>query len=242
MLVLVGDAEQEYGEVIGELLRCQSHRVVLAASLDSFQRFLERSSADLIVMSTSLLRDAPQHAIRRIRTEQSTPIILTFEHEGPAVISACFDAGADDCIRKPFHPSEFAARVDAVARRYSRQNPAYRADAVDRIPESGIHLDHINGRVYGNGVDVHCSQLEYQILRAMLEAGGQVLSYAALNERVWGYSSLHDGTLIKGHVSSIRSKLRAAGCDPDIIRTVYGVGYGLTTDAQADIEPAVLSA
>jgi DNA-binding response OmpR family regulator len=234
MLVLVGDSEQEYGEVIGELLRCHSHRVVLAASPDSFRGFLQRSSADLVIMSAALVRGSLAETVQDIKRQQSAPVIVTVEHEGVPEVAACLEAGADDCVRKPFHPSEFAARVEAIARRYYRDVPEVRGTQPASVPAAGLHLDHATERAYYNQQDLRCSQIEYQILRALAEVPGQALSYAAINERVWGYPNLHDGTLIKGHISLIRSKVRSAGRAEELIRTIYGVGYALAADAAPD--------
>lgn len=263
MLVLVADAEQEYAEVVGELLRRESHRVVLAAGAESSRQFLSRSTADMIILSTSIVDGSAAPLVAELRQQQSSPIIVLTDSDGPAEIARCFDAGADDCVRKPFHPSEFAARVHAVARRArvgedgpapeARQEPQlapqplYEAPAehlehleqpgegvtVLTPPRSGLsgeglEFDHARERAYYNGVDLGCSRLEYQILSAMASMDGQVLTHAFLNERVWGYSNLSDSTLLKGHVSSIRRKLRAAGFGTHLIRTVYGVGYALS--------------
>jgi len=62
----------------------------------------------------------------------------------------------------------------------------------------------------------------------MVAYPGQVLLHAFLTERVWGYSNVGDGTLLKGHISSIRRKIRDAGGNENIIRTVHGVGYSFT--------------
>ncbi len=62
---------------------------------------------------------------------------------------------------------------------------------------------------------------------------GQVLSHSYLNDRVWGYGSMTDGTLLKGHISAIRRKLRDAGGQEEMVRTVHGVGYSLIPRDQA---------
>ncbi len=270
MLVLVADAEQEYAEVVGELLRRESHRVVLAAGAESSRQFLSRSAADLIIVSTSIVDGSVSPLVAELHRQQRSPIIVLTDEDGPAEIARCFEAGADDCVRKPFHPSEFAARVHAVARRAgvledSNRPAEARADLRDgaaeaspRVPTpidgersqvdaeeapegvtmlaparsgvtgEGLEFDHERERAYYNGTDIGCSRLEYQILSAMASMDGQVLTHAFLNERVWGYPNLSDSTLLKGHVSSIRRKLRAAGFGTHLIRTVYGVGYALS--------------
>ncbi|MCK9485645.1 MAG: response regulator transcription factor [Dehalococcoidia bacterium] len=274
MLVLVADAEQEYAEVVGELLRRESHRVVLAAGAESSRQFLSRSNADLIILSTSVVEGSASPLVAEFYRLQAAPIIVLTGEEGPAEIARCFEAGADDCVRKPFHPGEFAARVHAVARRANsrqaaraedgqaasfpsplaqdREEAVGRADGSERAdregrveddtPEGvtvlapprsgltgeGLEFDHDRERAFYNGADIGCSRLEYQILSAMASMDGQVLTHAFLNERVWGYPNLSDSTLLKGHVSSIRRKLRAAGFGTHLIRTVYGVGYALS--------------
>jgi len=240
MLILVGDDEQEYGEIIEELLRSQSHRVVLAASHESFRRFLQRSEVDLVVMSSTFAGESLPAAIWDVRRTQSAHIVVTFEERSPVEVAECLAAGADDCVRKPFHPSEFAARVDAIARRSPRPIEDTEPTAKESATwtrSGSLRFDESTLRVHWAGVDLACSKTEYEILRALAETHGRVLTHAYLNRRVWGYSSLSDATLLKGHISSIRSKLRAAGISQPLIRAVNGVGYGLAHIAE-DLVPS----
>jgi len=241
MLVLVADEDPGYAELIGELLRRRSHRVVLAASEDSFHHFVERSTANLVVVSAGLAAGSPVDMVKELSQRQRAPIIVTYDGMlSSTQIAACLTAGADDCVRKPFHPAEFAARVEVVASRALRA-PDVRvaevgaeASTAQPVPSEavrtgrGLEFDTINERAFYNGTDLQCSQLEYNILRIMAAMEGQVLSHAFLNARVWGYPNLKDGTLLKGHVSSLRRKLRSAGFDGSLIRTIYGVGYALS--------------
>lgn len=239
MLILVGDDEQEYGEVIEELLRSQSHRVVLAASRESFRRFLQRSEVDLVVMSSTFAGESLPAAIWDIRRTQAAHIVVTFEDRNPVEVAECLAAGADDCVRKPFHPSEFAARMEAIARRTPHPVQASEAppeESVTWTRSGNLKFDDATLHVRWAGVDLACSKTEYEILRALAETHGRVLTHAYLNRRVWGYSSLNDATLLKGHISSIRAKLRAAGVTQPLIRTVNGVGYGLARVAE-DVVP-----
>ena len=116
MQVLVGDAQSEYAEVMRELLRRQAHRVVLAASIDSCRRFLDRSQTDLVVVSGSIGEKPLPDLVRELAELQDAPIMALLDRDNPAELAACFTAGATDCVRKPFHASEFVARVEAIAR------------------------------------------------------------------------------------------------------------------------------
>ncbi len=236
MQVLVGDAESEYAEVMRELLRRQSHRVVLAASFDSCRRFLDRSQTDLVVVSSSIGEHPLPTLVRELVDLQTAPIMALLDSDSPAELSACFTAGATDCVRKPFHASEFVARIDAMERLIHLNTgstdtdlPARGQSALSQSHFGDFTFDHKHEQVLFQGQNVNCTQLEYQILTTLGATDGEVVSHVFLNERIWGYSNLTDGTLLKGHISSIRRKLAAAGAERDPIRTIYGVGYVLST-------------
>jgi DNA-binding response OmpR family regulator len=92
----------------------------------------------------------------------------------------------------------------------------------------GLELDLSNQSAYLNGINLNCTRLEVEILSQLVRYPGQALSHAFLTEQIWGYRNVNDATLLKGHVSSIRRKLRDAGGNEDVIRTVHGVGYSFT--------------
>lgn len=235
MLVLVGEVDQGYSELIGELLRRQSHRAVLANSSDSFDHYVQRSTANLIIVSADFGGASAAEMVRDLLQRHDTPVIVLFDSASPAEVASCLAAGADDCIRKPFHPTEFAARIEAVLRR-SRPVPTLASEhetSEDVAPtalatKDGLRLDPVRKRAEFNGEDLGCSELEYNILDLLAGMEGQVLSHSFLNARVWGYPNLTDGTLLKGHVSALRQKLMRAGSDRSLIRTIYGVGYALS--------------
>jgi len=234
MQVLVADAESEYAEVMRELLRRLTHRVVLAASIDSCRRFLDRSQTDLLVVSGSIGTQPLPELVRELTDLQKAPVMALLDTDSPADLAACFTAGATECIRKPFHASEFVARIDAIGRLVQLKATSTRTEEVGEAPVSqsefgDFTFDHTHEQVFYRGQAINCTQLEYQILAALVATDGEVVTHVFLNERIWGYSNLTDGTLLKGHISSIRRKLAAAGAESDPIRTIYGVGYVMAT-------------
>src|SRR5690606_29938849 len=101
-----------------------------------------------------------------IRQLHDAPIVVTIDEDRPVDVASYFEAGADDCIRKPFHPSEFAARIEAIARRsHPPAAEPVRSERNRALPEvQGLVLDTVNKRAYCNGMDLGCSHLEFQIL------------------------------------------------------------------------------
>jgi DNA-binding response OmpR family regulator len=92
----------------------------------------------------------------------------------------------------------------------------------------GLEIDLANQAAYMDGINLNCTRLEVEILSQLVRYPGQALSHAFLTDQIWGYKNVNDATLLKGHVSAIRRKVREAGGNEDMIRTVHGVGYSFT--------------
>ncbi len=228
MLVLVAEADVDYAEIVAESLRRDSHRVVIAGSASGARRFVERGFPDMAIVSAELPDGSGLDIVRELRDESDElPIIMLSAHDRCDDIVAGFDSGADDYIGKPFHPREFVARVRAVIRRTGSRSSSIPAPEQRSLGGEGLEFDHDNSAVYLNGVNLNCTRLEFDILKELAAVPGQVLSHAFLNERIWEYSNMHDGTLLKGHISALRRKLKQAGSSGTVIRTVHGVGYSL---------------
>jgi len=218
MLILVVEDDEDYAEVAAELLRRDSHEAVIAGTVKSALRFAERRIPDMAVVDVLLPDGSGLDVCRQLRELQaSLPILFLSSLDRASDVVAGFSSGGDDYVTKPFHPNEFIARVTS---------PEH--GLPPRIAGKGLELDAANQSAYLDGINLNCTRLEFEILEQMVAYPGQVLLHAFLTERVWGYSNVGDGTLLKGHISSIRRKIRDAGGNENIIRTVHGVGYSFT--------------
>jgi DNA-binding response OmpR family regulator len=227
MLILVIDDDEDYADIIAQALRRDSHDVATVGGGNGALRFVEMKCPDLAIVDV-MLPDASGHDLCRQmrRRHPHLPVIFLSSLDRTADVVAALDSGGDDYITKPFHPSELVARVRAVARR-GVPGRAEERSALPRIRVAGLELDPVNYSVALNGVNLLCTRLEYQILRELIEYPGQVLSYAFLTERIWGYKNVDDATMLKTRISSIRRKIREASGNEDMIRTAHGVGYSL---------------
>jgi DNA-binding response OmpR family regulator len=143
-------------------------------------------------------------------------------------IVAGLEAGGDDYVTKPFHPSELLARLRAVVRRSDEDGGATAPGR--KLFADGIELDLGAQTAAYKGKDLGCTPIEVEILEQLIKFPGQALSHAFLTEQVWGYKNVNDATLLKGHVSSIRRKIRASSGPEDLVRTVHGVGYSFNPE------------
>ena len=152
---------------------------------------------------------------RRLRDAGDLPIIFLTAVDDLDTRVACFDAGADDYMAKPFSMAELLLRIRALLRRAGQLS-------------SGVHrlgplvIDERAHRVVSDDAEVELTPTEFRLLLSLVRSAGQVLSKRQLLEEVWGFDE-YDTNLVEVHVSSLRRKLEAHG--PRLVHTVRGVGY-----------------
>lgn len=228
MLVLVVEDDEDYAEIISQTLKRDSHDVVVAGSANAAFRFSNNKPPQLAVLDVMLPDGSGIDVCRRLRERQpNLPVIFLSSLDRAADIVEGLNSGGDDYVTKPFHPSELIARVRAVARR-SHPSHAAPAPGAARLSAAGLELDVANQAGYLDGANLQLTRLEFEVLAQLVQFPGQVLSHAFLSEQVWGYKNIHDATLLKGHVSSIRQKIRKAGGNEEMLHTVHGVGYSFS--------------
>lgn len=128
------------------------------------------------------------------------------------------DIGADDYIVKPFRPRELCSRIRSVLRRYGGGNTVFHFEDVT--------VDTDKGSVSRNGQEIVLSALEYKILLLFLSNRGRLLTRNRLLEEIWDLSGdfVNDNTLTV-YIKRIREKIEQDPQNPQIIKTIRGLGY-----------------
>jgi DNA-binding response OmpR family regulator len=224
-MILLLEDDADYADIVAHTLRRDGHEVVVTDTVDAAVQFTRRKSPQAAVLDVALPDGSGIDACRLLRElVPMLPVLFLSSMDRSSEIVSGLDAGGDDYLTKPFDPSELLARVRAVLRR-SAVATASESRPAQRMTVQGLDVDMTNQTAVFSGNDLGLTHLELEILWQLLRYPGQALSHGFLTEQIWGYSNVKDATLLKGHVSSIRRKLRRAGGNDDVVRTVHGVGY-----------------
>jgi two-component system, OmpR family, response regulator len=226
--ILLVDDEQAIQTLLSYPLRRDGYEVIAALdgreALDEFakQRF------DLVVLDVMLPKLDGVEVCRRMRSRSQVPIIMLSarDDEGDKVLG--LEVGADDYITKPFSVREFRSRVKAALRRSEFMRSRQGAGEPLESGELRIDLDRRSATIRGGAIEL--TYVEFEILAALAQSTGRVLSREALLEAVWGDSAYRDPRTIDVHIRHLREKIEADPAAPEYLFTVRGVGYRFRDD------------
>jgi phosphate regulon transcriptional regulator PhoB len=224
--VLVVEDEPDIRNLIVHHLVREGFRCRTATTgAEALQR-VRTATPDLVVLDLMLPEMDGLEVCRRLRSAAATaaiPIIMLTAKADEIDRVVGLEMGADDYVGKPFSPKELVARVRAVLRR-TRPGEATRSVAV-----GGVSLDAARHLVTVDGRPVELTPKEFDLLHALLESAGRVLSREHLLNRVWGYARADEieSRTVDVHIRRLRAKL---GAEERRIATIKGVGYRLETD------------
>ncbi|WP_448658725.1 response regulator transcription factor [Sphingomonas sp. CJ99] len=163
--------------------------------------------------------------VRRLRNQGcGTPVLVLTQFAGMHQAADTLNDGADDYLAKPFDAAELIARLRAITRRL----PGYdRSELVSGALRISLHY----GTVHWFDRRLELSSMGFDILRALAETPGDVVSYATLWARVWSkWNSLPPQMdAIQAGISRLRRDI-AAVTSARLIQTVQGRGYRLVVD------------
>jgi DNA-binding response OmpR family regulator len=149
------------------------------------------------------------------------PVLMLTARDDETDLLVGLGVGADDYLTKPFSMRELVARIRVLLRRVERAATlATRAPA--RIRLGPLDIDPARRRVSIDGVDVHLTPTEFDLLVCLADAPGTVHTREQLLAEVWDWPDAAGTRTVDSHVKSLRSKLGAG-----LVRTVHGVGYAL---------------
>ena len=178
---------------------------------------------DLIIMDVMMPELDGFSAVREIRKEQNTPVIMLSARGEEYDRIHGFEIGVDDYVVKPFSPKELMMRVSAVLKRSAGQ--AEQED--DIVTLGGLQVNFTARRVSVDGRELELSPKEYDLLFYLVRNRGIALTREKLLSDVWGYDFFGDDRTLDTHIKLLRREL---GSCANRITTLRGVGYRFEKD------------
>ncbi len=217
--ILVIDDEPSITNLVSAYLKPEGYEVFTAADGNAGLKAARTFKPDLIILDLMLPGMDGIELLSRLRRESDVYVnMLTARTEETDKIVG-LSVGADDYVTKPFSPRELVARVKAALRRLQTGSGAGGERGVHAFKH--VHIDVGAHTVHVDDELIELTSIEFELLHALAENHGRVLSREQLLEKVWGGEYFGEMRVVDVHLGHVRQKL---GND-DFITTVRGVGY-----------------
>jgi len=219
--VLVVDDDPKIAGLVRLYLERAGFEVAIASDGLGALRLMREIGPALIVLDLMLPGVDGNSVARIAREEAGVPIIMLSALGSTRDRVSGLEAGADDYVAKPFDPSELVARVRSVLRRARPAQPGAPMRHGELMFDLEGHRVALAGRV------VELSPVEFEILAALLGAGGRVVTRDQLINRLHPHGEGIDNRSIDVYVGRLRVKLGDSSAQPRFVVTVRGLGYRL---------------
>ncbi|MEZ5799687.1 MAG: response regulator [Nitratireductor sp.] len=223
--IIVVDDDPELRALLRRYLSGHGFEVREADSGRSLDRELSRSPADAIVLDLMIPGEDGLAICRRIRAAgDMTPILMLTARGDPIDRIIGLETGADDYLAKPFEPRELVARLAAVLRR-TQSNVLSLSNQT--VYAGSVHIDLSSMTAWRDGSELKLTSREFALLATLAKSGGRPLSRAQLIERAFGREADVSDRAIDVQIARLRKAIGDTGNNPEMIKTVWGVGYVL---------------
>lgn len=220
MRLLLAEDERELSNALLAILKHNRYSVdAVYDGADALDYGLSENY-DGIILDIMMPKLDGIQVVQRLRQEGiSTPVLMLTAKSQVEDRILGLDSGADDYLAKPFSMGELLARIRAMTRRRSEFSP-------DILNYAGIRLNKATFQLTGPKTSFRLGNKEFQMLEMLMSTPGRLISTEQFMERIWGYDSNTEISVVWVYISYLRKKLAALGA-PVQIRAVRGVGYQL---------------
>jgi len=217
--ILVIDDEPSIVKLVSAYLKPEGYDVYTATDGPSGLKAARAYKPDLIILDVMLPGLDGLELLARLRRESDVYVILLTARTEETDKIVGLSVGADDYVTKPFSPRELTARVKAAVRRIQKGTGT--GPDVSILSFRHVRIDPGARQVTVDEKPVELTAIEFDLLQALAENRGRVLTREQLLERVWGGNYFGEMRVVDVHLGHVRQKLG----DGDWITTVRGVGY-----------------
>lgn len=220
MRLLLAEDEKPLSRALTAILERNHYSVDAVYDGQEALEYLEADNYDGVILDIMMPKVDGLSVLKTIRSRGNRipVLLLTAKSEVDDKVEG-LDAGANDYLAKPFHSKELLARIRAMTRSQSVQ--------VDSVLKFGnVSLDRATFELFTTYGSFRLANKEFQMLEMMMNNPNQVISTERFMEKIWGYDSEADISVVWVYISYLRKKLAAIHADIQI-KVTRGVGYSL---------------
>ncbi len=216
--VLIADDEERIVTLIGDFLENSGFDTVRTYDGVSALEKAKDGSIDLAIVDIMMPEMDGWELTREIRKFSDMPIIMLSARSEEFDMLEGFGSGINEYVTKPFSPAVLVKRVEALLKLSDSGSESTKQ-------KNELQIDRDAFTVYANGELLELTLKEFELLCALYDNAGRVLSRDQLLTRVWGYDYYGDERTVDSHIARLRTKLGSYGATH--LKTVYGMGYKL---------------
>ncbi len=221
--ILLVEDDRKIANVVKIYLENAGFRVIHFERGRAALEYAKKGAPLLVILDLMLPDITGEEVCQELRESADFPIIMLTSKSSEEERIAGFALGADDYIVKPFSPRELVCRVKAVLKR--AKNGDLNLKEYLSFNEGLLILDGTGYEVRKREELIKLTSTEYKILFTLAMSSGKVFSRDELIERALGYKFEGYDRSVDAHIKNIRQKIEDDPKKPDLIQTIYGVGY-----------------
>lgn len=223
--ILVCDDEKDIVDAISIYLEKQGYTVFKTYNGKEALELLDKKQMDLLLVDVMMPIMDGIELTRKVREISAVPIIiLSAKGELEDKVKG-LEIGADDYITKPFDPIELLARVKSNIRRIELIKDSEVFKDQEIYSSGRIRVNDTKKEVLVDGEPIKITPYEYGILLLLISNKGKVFKSDEIYEKVWDSPPYDVKKIISVHVSRLRDKIEINPRKPDLLKSVYGMGY-----------------
>ena len=220
MKLLLAEDEVELNQALAAVLKHNNYTVDCVYDGEEALDYLQMSDYDGVILDIMMPKKNGREVLRTIRAERNTVpvLLLTAKSQIDDKVEG-LEAGADDYLAKPFVMKELLARIRAMTRRQS--------SLTDNILLfENISLDRALFEMSVGEGKVRLANKDFQMMEMLMANPDQVISTDRFMEKIWGYDSDTEISVVWVYISNLRKKLTSLGANAEI-KAVRNQGYSL---------------
>lgn len=221
--ILMIEDNEELGMLIRDFLKREGFTVEWKLSAEEGLMSIRNSSYKLLLLDVMLPGMDGYEALAKIRESYNLPVLMMSAKTDDDSKILGLDVGADDYIDKPFSIPVLSHKIKALMR---RSYPSSDSDqGPTKLTYGDIEIDTSSRTVTKGGQIVATNVKEYELLVYFLSHAEQVIPKETLFDAVWGSDCLSEMSTLNVYINRLRDKFEADPKNPELIRTVWRVGF-----------------